>query len=296
MESKGKIVYAKDFENRKLDFELEQKIEEIEKQIPTSYASDIRSFCNFCSETDREENIQSFLHYLNHAVESERVKKTTWEKRVVAIRKYLTVTYGIAFEEEDRKKISSLRKLYSGDDKMDLLHVKGKSPLNKDFLLARIRPLDTRAKAICLVNLTTANRPSEMVRLKVEHFDFDAPMVSVPLKKQGMWHNKRLNLETIQAVRDYIGEYDLKASDYFVGRVDQKGTYESSLISETAYRKRMKKWTGFAPYNFRKTQVLSMHSAGADLATIAKQTGHRSLETLDKHYLEVSDSTVDKYL
>ncbi|MCM3638231.1 site-specific integrase [Sporosarcina luteola] len=296
MESKGNVVYSKDFENKRQDFELEQKIEQIEKQIPASYASDIRSFCKFCSETDRAENVQSFLHYLNYAVETERVKKTTWEKRVVAIRKYLTVTYGITFEEEDRKKISSLRKLYNGEDKMDLLHVKGKSPLNKDFLLARIRQLDTRAKAICLVNLTTANRPSEMVRLKVEHFDFDAPMVSVPLKKQGMWHNKRLNLETVQAVQDYIEEYDLIASDYFVGRVNQKGIYESSLISETAYRKRLKKWSGYAPYNFRKTQVLSMHSAGADLATIAKQTGHRSLETLDKHYLEVSDSTVDKYL
>lgn len=296
MESKGNVLYSKDFENKRQDLELEQKIEQIEKQIPASYASDIRSFCKFCSETGRVENVQSFLHYLNFAVETERVKKTTWEKRVVAIRKYLTVTYGITFGEEDRKKISSLRKLYNGEDKMNLLHVKGKSPLNKDFLLARIRQLDIRGKAICLVNLTTANRPSEMVRLKVEHFDFDAPMVSVPLKKQGMWHNKRLNLETVQAVKDYIGKYDLKVSDYFVGRVNQKGNYESSLISETAYRKRMKKWTGYAPYNFRKTQVLSMHSAGADLATIAKQTGHRSLETLDKHYLEVSDSTVDKYL
>ncbi|WP_280519773.1 hypothetical protein [Siminovitchia terrae] len=41
---------------------------------------------------------------------------------------------------------------------------------------------------------------------------------------------------------------------------------------------------------------MSRQAAGADLSTIAKQTGHKSLETIDKHYLEVSDPTVDKYL
>nr|WP_249410071.1 site-specific integrase [Siminovitchia terrae] len=179
---------------------------------------------------------------------------------------------------------------------MDLIQVKGKSPINKEKLLAKIRQLDTRARAICLVNLTTANRPGKMVLLKVGHFDLDAPMVSVPLKKQSQWHNKRLNSETVKAVRDYIDEYKLKPGDYFVGEVSQLGEYKSRAISETAYRKNLKKWTGYAPYNFRKTQVLSMHAAGADLSTIAKQTGHKSLETIDKHYLEVSDPTVDKYL
>ncbi|RST59933.1 hypothetical protein D5F11_009480 [Siminovitchia terrae] len=91
-------------------------------------------------------------------------------------------------------------------------------------------------------------------------------------------------------------QYKLKPGDYFVGEVSQIGEYKSRAISETAYRKNLKKWTGYAPYNFRKTQVLSMHVAGADLSTIAKQTGHKSLETIDKHYLEVSDPTLDKYL
>ncbi|WP_342598611.1 tyrosine-type recombinase/integrase [Psychrobacillus sp. FSL H8-0483] len=46
----------------------------------------------------------------------------------------------------------------------------------------------------------------------------------------------------------------------------------------------------------RKTQITAMHEAGADLATIAKQSGHKNLETINKHYLEVSDRTVYKYL
>ncbi|WP_275425627.1 hypothetical protein [Planococcus versutus] len=41
---------------------------------------------------------------------------------------------------------------------------------------------------------------------------------------------------------------------------------------------------------------MAMHAAGADLPTIAQQTGHQSLETLIQHYLTVSEVTVDKYL
>lgn len=36
---------------------------------------------------------------------------------------------------------------------------------------------------------------------------------------------------------------------------------------------------------FLKSQVVAMHAAGADLPTIAKQTGYKSLKTLDQHYL-----------
>lgn len=36
---------------------------------------------------------------------------------------------------------------------------------------------DIRKRAICLINLITANRPSEMVRLKIR--DFDLPNRSV---------------------------------------------------------------------------------------------------------------------
>ena len=38
------------------------------------------------------------------------------------------------------------------------------------------------------------------------------------------------------------------------------------------------------------------HEAGADLATIAKQSCHKKLETINKHYLSVNDRTIDKYL
>lgn len=47
-------------------------------------------------------------------------------------------------------------------------------------------------------------------------------------------------------------------------------------------RELMDRATGLTGYNFRKTQVSHMHEKGADLSTIAKQTGHKSLQTLSK--------------
>ena len=47
-----------------------------------------------------------------------------------------------------------------------------------------LNKLPIRAKAICLVNLVTANRPNEMVRLKIADFDIKNRSVHVYLKKQ----------------------------------------------------------------------------------------------------------------
>lgn len=71
---------------------------------------------------------------------------------------------------------------------------------------------------------------------------------------------------------------------------------KSTAISEIGYYSFLQRWTGLTGYNFRKSQVVAMHAAGADISTIAQQTGHQSLETLIQHYLTVSEGTIDKYL
>ena len=73
-----------------------------------------------------------------------------------------------------------------------------------------------------------------------------------------------------------------------MGWVYKNGRYESTIISEIGYYKALQRWTGLTGYNFRKSQVVAMHAAGADISTIAQQTGHQSLETLIQHYLTVS--------
>lgn len=155
-----------------------------------------------------------------------------------------------------------------------MIQVRGKSAIDKKELMGILNNLPIRAKAICLVNLVTANRPNEMVRLKIRDFDLKNRSVHVYLKKQKRWHTKWLTQEVINAIDLYTHEYDLRLDDYFVERVYKKGRYESTAITEIGYCKALQRWTGLTGYNFRKSQVVAMHAAGADLPTIAQQTGH----------------------
>lgn len=298
MEAHSNVVQVSTFESKKRHTALEQKVQEHEKEIKDSYKGHIKRYLTYCEDTGQQASIASMLDYLEYAITEQKIKKTTWELRLVAIRRYLAVTQEIDFQTEAQvsKTLKYLRKLFEAEGNEKQLLLQGKSAIGKQEVLDVINGLPVREKAITLVNLITANRPSEMVRLKVEDFDLDARTVNVWLKKQKTWHNKRITQEVVKAVKAYIRAYKLKPSDYFVGRVYKGGIYASEGISEIGYTKSLQKWTGLTAYNFRKSQVVSMHENGADLPTIAKQTGHKSLEVLSKHYLSVSHSTVDKYL
>ncbi len=197
---------------------------------------------------------------------------------------------------EQKERIALLRRKYNDTDYADQKLVKGQSAKSKVEVMALIEKLDIRAKAISLFNLITACRPSEMVNIKIGNIDLEESYVNVYMQKQSDWQTKRLTLECVNAIRAYIKMYNLTDECYFVGQVDRHSKYHNKKISDTAYRKSIHKWLGFAPYTLRKTQISAMHEAGADLATIAKQSGHKNLETINKHYLKVNDRTVDKYL
>lgn len=290
------VIRKKDFENRKRIQERENYVDSKKKELSAGYASDISNYVNYCVNSEQGEHLESLLDYLYISILEERVKKTTWEKRLVGIRKYIFVAHGETPSKYFKESVEELRKMYLEEGNEGLRKLDGKVPVEKEMLLGRINKLGTREKAICLVNLITANRPSEMVRLRIQDFDLGGNNVSVYLKKQKEWHNKRITEEVSKAVNDYIRAYGLKKQDYFVGRVYKHGRFEGSQVSETAYREMLKKWVNLSPYNFRKTQVSAMHLAGADLSTIAAQTGHKSLQTLDDHYLKVTNPKVDKYL
>lgn len=294
----GELIQKHSFETRKRHTALQQIVAEKEKEIKPGYRNQIKLFLEYCQRTDQPDNVQAMLDYLYTSIITEKVKKTTWELRLVAIRRHLAVNR--PEEAVDTPQIKStlktLRALFNDEERSDQIRLDGKSAIDKNELTIMLQKLPVREYAITLVNLVTASRPSEMVRLKVKDFNLEGRFVAVYLKKQSKWHNKRLTQEVVKAVRDYIRVYKLQPDDYFVGRVFKGGRYESAEISEIAYTKSLQKWTGLTGYNFRKTQVKAMHEAGADLPTIAKQTGHKSLEVISKHYLSVSDSTVDKYL
>lgn len=292
----GEMIGKSQFETARRKVEREQQIREQEKRIPERYAGDIRRFVAYCEETGQAVDVSAMLDYLFVSMTKQRVKKTTWERRLAATKKHLSVNHGLTVDESAKRELSAMRAIYKREEYAELNHIQGQNATDKAELLEMIDKLDERAKAVCLVNLITANRPSEMVRMKIQDFDLTGRSVRVYMKKQKEWKQKRLTLETVKAVKTYIKVYGLKEDDYFVGRVRRGGSYESVQIGEIGYNKAIQRWLGFAPYTLRKTQVTAMHEKGADLPAIAKQTGHKSLEVLSKHYLTVNDKTVDKYL
>lgn len=264
--------------------------------IPTRYEGDIKRFVRYVNDTGQSESVSTLLNYLAHSLDVQKVKRNTFDRRLAAIKKYLDVVHGMTFTESERSRLAQLRQLYQMEEYKEQTRIEGQVPTDKEELLAMVEKLDSREKAIALVNLITANRPSEMVRMRVQDFDLKGRSVQIYLPKQKEWHVKRLTLETVKAVKEYTRHYRLKPEDFFVTRERYDVRYVGKPLGEVAYNRLIHRILGFAPYTLRKTQVTAMHEAGADIPTIAKQTGHRSLETITKHYLRVNDKTVDKFL
>lgn len=272
--------------------------EAIQEQVDKKskmYEGDFKRFEQYAKQQGLVLSFEALEAYLLHTVET-GLKVSTFNRRSASVKYYIVNVLGQAESEEQRKRIALLRQMYNDVQYAEQKQVSGQVPQPKHEVVDMIGKLDIRAKAIALFNLITACRPSEMVAIQVKHIDLKNRSVNVYLKKQKEWHTKRLTLEVVNVLKDYFSTYGLDSDSYLVGRVDKHNNYTSSQVSDIAYRKSIHKWLGFAPYTLRKTQVSAMHEAGADLATIAKQSGHRNLETINKHYLSVNDRTVDKYL
>lgn len=268
--------------------------EQIDKKSKM-YESDFKRFQQYAEQQDLELSFETLEAYLLHTVKT-GLKLSTFNRRSASVKHFLVHELGQVETDDSKQTIAMIRQKYNDVDYAEGKQVNGQVAQPKDEVLAMIDKLDTRAKAIALFNLITACRPSEMVTIQVKHIDLKNRSVNVYLKKQKEWHTKRLTLEAVNAIKDYINAYCLELESYLVGKVDKYNNYTSVQVSDIAYRKSIHKWLGFAPYTLRKTQVSAMHEAGADLATIAKQSGHKNLETINKHYLSVNDRTIDKYL
>lgn len=275
---------------------LIKKSESKSKEIPKRYLGDIRRFKEWCADSGQVDGIQSMLDYMYFSLKDQRVKKNTWERRYCAIRKHLSVIYGVVFKAnpEVAKAIKAMREEFSEQGHEKQNETNSLSAVEKRKLLADIHKLPTRERAIALVNLYTANKPNEMVQIMVKDFDFTTRKVKVSVR--GKDHFKRLPTEVTRAARKYIKEYNLQPDNYFVGSVSKSGIYNSAQITVGGYHKAILRWTGLQPEVLRKTQINFMYAEGAGLPTIAKQSGHNCLDSLINHNLQITDSTIDKYL
>lgn len=272
---------------RKVNEAIQEQVDKKSKM----YEGDFKRF----EQQGLELSIETLEAYLLHTVET-GLKMSTFNRRSASVKHFLINILGQTESDEQKKRIALLRQMYNDVQYVEQKQVSGQVAQPKREVMAMIGKLDTRAKAIALFNLITACRPSEMIAIQVKHIDLKNHSVNVYLKKQKEWHTKRLTLEVVNAIKEYINSFGLESDSFLVGKVDKHNNYTSVQVSDIAYRKSIHKWLGFAPYTLRKTQVSAMHEAGADLATIAKQSGHKNLETINKHYLSVNDRTIDKYL
>ncbi len=290
------------FGNYKLNAEKDETIKSIKIKKADVYKPDFQLFERFCSKHYLGVDFESLIVYLHDSVTKAKVRLSTFNRRAAGVKYWLKNVHGISPTGEQELEITMLRKLYSTEDYLRLKSMHGVQVEKQSDVLRLIDRYDTaedkdiRIRAICLVNLYTANRPSEMVRLKVSDFELDKRTVHVQLIKQGEMARKRLTLEAVQAVKKYIIRFNLQPDDFFVGKIDKWGNYTSAQIKEDSYNSMIKKWLDFPPYTFRKTQITTMYKNGADIPTIAKQSGHKSAQTIMQHYIKLHAEDVDEFL
>lgn len=286
----------------KMKQQKDATLREMEMEKLAMYQSDFRLFQDFCEQYFLPLDFEALEVFLYDLITEQQLRLSTFNRRFAGVKYWLMNEYGLTMTPEQELQVKALRKMYDKEDYLRLKSMRGIRAEQQGDVLRLIDRFDTnqksdiRKRAICLVNLITANRPSEMIRLKVSDFDLDNRTVSVMQVKQKDMKEKRLTLECVQAVKKYIQVCELAPSDYFVGAADKWGNHTSRQISAVSYNQAIQSWLGFAPYTFRKTQITAMYQKGADIPTIAKQSGHKSHQTIMKHYIDVRNSDVDEYL
>lgn len=286
----------------KMTKQKDETLQKIRQQKLKRYQSDFNLFQAFCDEHLLSKNFEALELYLHDLITQQQVRLSTFNRRLAGVKYWLVHEYGFQFTSEHEASVKLLRSLYDQEEYLRLKPMRGKRAEKQSDVLRLIDRYDTdkksdiRKRAICLVNLITANRPSEMVRLKVSDFDLENRTVQVMMVKQGEMKEKRLTLECVQAIRNYMVACELMPEDYFVGAADKWGNHTSRQISEVSYNQAIQSWLGFAPYTFRKTQITAMYQKGADIPTIAKQSGHKSHQTIMEHYIKLKSDDVDEFL
>ncbi|WP_255485893.1 hypothetical protein [Sporosarcina sp. BP05] len=86
------------FETKKRYYDRKILMDKKMGEIPRQYEGDIRRYKEYCSSTGQLVGTEALLDYLYISLTEQRVKKTTWERRLSAIRKYLSVIRNIDFK------------------------------------------------------------------------------------------------------------------------------------------------------------------------------------------------------
>lgn len=130
------------------------------------YKPDFKAFAKFCDQNLLPLDFDSLELYLHELIVKKRVKLSTFNRRLAGTKYWLTNEYGLTMSPDQANQIKLLRQLYNEEEFLRLKPMKGKRAEQQSDVLRLIDRYDTdkksdiRKRAICLVNLITANRPS----------------------------------------------------------------------------------------------------------------------------------------
>jgi integrase/recombinase XerD len=160
--------------------------------------------------------------------------------------------------------------------------------IDKDFLLDRISKIENKKhKAIIALAFSTGLRVSEVVNLKIEHFDLDRNLINILNAKGRKDRIVPLSQNVRLILREYWKEYKPKVF-LFNGQGSEQ--YSAKSCNQI-----VKKYLG-EKYHFhtlRHNSFTALLESGTDLKLIQTIAGHSSTKTTEI-YTHVSNQLLSK--
>jgi site-specific recombinase XerD len=156
----------------------------------------------------------------------------------------------------------------------------------------------TKYTAIIKLLVGSAIRISELVGLDIDDLYFKDEIPYIKVMRKGKQREKdavEVSEDAVKAVNEYL----LIRND----SGEEKGTAVflstwGNRLSEKTIRKELKAHSGnkIKPHKLRDYTATNMYNNGADMLTISKQLGHKSLDTASKHYIAKEKGKATKEL
>lgn len=160
--------------------------------------------------------------------------------------------------------------------------------IDKDFILDRISKIENKKhKAIIALAFSTGLRVSEVINLKIEHFDLDRNLINI-LNAKGRKDRVVPLSENVRLIlREYWKEYKPKVY-LFNGQGSEQ--YSAKSCNQI-----VKKYLGdkYHFHTLRHSSFTALLETGTDIRVIQKIAGHSNSKTTES-YTHVSNQLLSK--
>jgi site-specific recombinase XerD len=302
------VIQSTDLVERAKDFANNSRA----KNTKRAYSSDWRHFENWCRVQGAVPlPADPALVALYITALAERLKTSTLQRKLTAI----TQAHQVAGYQLDTKHVA-LRETWSGIKRTLGTAQQGKAPVLVSDLreLVSILPENlsgVRDRALLLLGFSGAFRRSELVSLNVEDLCFSEEGLTILQhrskvdqegqgRKIGIPYGSNLDTCPVRNTQKWIKQSNISCGSLFVsinrhGRIGKrlsdksvaliikKYVYELSIYKGASHEEASVHASKFAGHSLRAGLATSAAMAGVSEISIARQTGHKKLDTLRKY-------------